>query len=135
MPASISQAATALQTALQTVSGLRASAYLPDQVNPPQAVVTPQGIDYHDAFRNGNPPIRFVVTVFVGRMSDRTAQDSLYSYMSATGDMSIRQAIETDPTLGGVVQAVSVMSANNITFAEIAQVVYLTVDFAVTVHP
>lgn len=99
------------------------------------AVVTPQTINYHEAFRNGDPPILFVVTVFVGRMSDRSAQDALYGYMSATGEQSVRAAIETDPTLDGKVSAAVVTSANNITFAEINQVVYLTVDFSVTVHP
>lgn len=135
MPASIATAAQALQTALSTIPGLRAASYLPDQVNPPMAVVTPQTINYHEAFRNGDPPILFVCTVFVGRMSDRSAQDALYGYMSATGAQSVRAAIEADPTLDGKVSACVVTSANNITFAEIAQVVYLTVDFSITVHP
>ena len=135
MTATISQSAKALQAALVTIPGLRATEYLPDQINPPCAVVTPQGIRYHEAFRTGNPPINFLVTVFVGRMSDRVAQETLYGFMSATGAQSIRAAIEVDPTLDGVVQACVVTDAGNITYAEIGQVVYLTVDFQVTVHP
>jgi len=43
----------AIATNLATITGLRCSAFEPDNVNPPYAVVTLDSVDYHKAFANG----------------------------------------------------------------------------------
>jgi len=136
MAATVKTAATALQTALATVSGLRVASYLPDTITPPQAVVTIGSVQFHGSFGPaGDAPFAFVVTVFVGRMSDRSGQDALYAYMAPTGSTSIKAAVESDPTLGGVVSYATVVSAQNIQAVEVDAAVYLAVDFTVAVHP
>lgn len=135
MTATIGTSALALETVLDAVDGMRATRYLPDVINPPHAVITPQQIDYHKAFRGGDSPIGFVVTLFVGRVVERTAQDTLYAAMSPTGTGSFKAAVEADQTLGGVVQSLVVVSAQNINSVEIGGATYLAVDFIVTVHP
>lgn len=134
MAATVSEAAAALKTALGTITGLRVVDYLPDQVNPPTALVGIDTVNYHGAFRNGDATYTYTVTVVVSRASERTAQQKLDAFLSATGATSVRAAIEADPTLGGVIQTCVVPTAGNIQVLNINDVMYLTVDFTVTVH-
>jgi hypothetical protein len=77
---------------------------------------------------------KFTVSVVVGRSAERTAQFLLDGYLSYKGATSIRQAIESDRTLGGVVQDLIVESANNISTLEANDATYLAIDFVVTVY-
>jgi len=72
--------------------------------------------------------------VVVGRSAERTAQTLLDGYLSYKGATSIRQAIESDRTLGGVVQDLIVESADNISTLEANDATYLAIDFTVTVY-
>jgi hypothetical protein len=51
MPATISEVATGLATALATVSGLRTYNYQPEQLNPPVAYPELTTVTYHRAFQ------------------------------------------------------------------------------------
>jgi len=134
MPATPSQVKDAIKVALETIPGLRAYDYQPDQVNPPFAFATLEEITYHGAMGAGNVVNRFTVSVIVQRASERTAQDKLDGYLSYDGTQSIRKAIEADRTLGGVVQDVIVNSASNITNIDANDTTYLTVDFQLLVY-
>ena len=133
MAATISSVKAALGTALGTISGLRTYTYQPDQINAPMAWPIFDEITYHDAMAGGLVTQRYRVGVVVGRVSERTAQGNLDTYLSY-GSGGIRYAIEADPTLGGVVQASIVESANNIQSLEYGDVTYLYVEFRVTVY-
>ena len=130
----VSQIKTGLAANLATVSGLRAYAYQPDNVNTPFAWPLLDSIQYNGAMGGGLITHKFTVSVVVGRSAERTAQSLLDGYLSYKGTTSIRQAIESDRTLGGVVQDLIVESANNISTLEANDTTYLAIDFVVTVY-
>ena len=130
----VSQIKSGLAANLATVSGLRAYAYQPDNVNTPFAWPLLDSIQYNGAMGGGLITHKFTVSVVVGRSAERTAQTLLDGYLSYKGATSIRQAIESDRTLGGVVQDLIVESANNISTLEANDATYLAIDFVVTVY-
>ena len=130
----VSQIKAGLAANLATVSGLRAYAYQPDNVNTPFAWPLLDSIQYNGAMGGGLITHKFTVSVVVGRSAERTAQTLLDGYLSYRGTTSIRQAIESDRTLGGVVQDLIVESANNISTLEANDTTYLAIDFVVTVY-
>jgi len=130
----VSQIKTGLAANLATVSGLRAYAYQPDNVNTPFAWPLLDSIQYNGAMGGGLITHKFTVSVVVGRSAERTAQSLLDGYLSYAGTNSIRAAIESDRTLGGVVQDLIVESANNISTLEANDATYLAIDFVVTVY-
>ena len=130
----VSQIKTGLAANLATVSGLRAYAYQPDNVNTPFAWPLLDSIQYNGAMGGGLITHKFTISVVVGRSAERTAQTLLDGYLSYEGATSIRQALESDRTLGGVVQDLIVESADNISTLEANDATYLAIDFAVTVY-
>jgi hypothetical protein len=135
MPATISQVKDGLKARINTVSGLRAFDYQPDQVNPPFAWPTLDTITYHQTgMNNGGVVMNFTITLVVNRAAERVAQDQLDQYMSWDGAKSLRAAIEADRTLGGVCDDLIVTNAENLTNIDANDTLYLAVDFKVTVY-
>lgn len=99
--ADINELRTALATNLGTISGLRTSTFIPDQPNPPIAIVQLDRVQYHMDFRNGMSEYNFVIQLIVGRADERTAQRTLDGYCNSTGASSVQLAVESDRTLGG----------------------------------
>jgi fructose-specific phosphotransferase system IIC component len=132
--ASITDLRTGIATNLATITGLRTSPTIPDNINPPIAVVVPQSISYDTAFaRSGGDEYEFIVTVIVGRVDERSAQNRLDSYCSGTGASSIKTAIEKDKTLGGKALTLRVTDLRNYTQVSIADATYLAAEFVVQV--
>ena len=134
MAATVSQVATGLANRLATISGLRTSAYQPEQLNPPFAFPTLNRIEYHRAFAGGDVVMDWTVNVIVGRYVDRNAFATLDDYLSYSGAKSVRAAIEGDKTLGGVCQTLVLPSGANITSLSSADAEFLQIQFQVTVH-
>ena len=135
MPATPSQVKDGLKVRIETISGLRAFDYQPDQVNPPFAFPTLNEIRYHDrGFNDGGVVMDFTITLVVFRSSERVAQDDIDKFTAFSGAQSIRAAIEGDRTLGGVCDDLIVNSASNITNLDANDSTYLTIDFNVTVY-
>lgn len=132
----VAQIATALQTALETISGLRTAPYLSDNVTPPVALVAIETVEHHGAFGGGDVQHDFTVFVIASRASERAGIEALEGYMSQAGTTSIRAAIEADVTLGGVVSSAWVKKAGPPKSISIGStgVVYLACEFAVEVH-
>ena len=129
---SISQIRTALATNLSTITGLRTAAEIPDLPNPPIAVVSLNSVTYDGAYAKGLTTYSFSVTVVVGRSAEREAQRKLDGYIS-TGTNSIKNAIESDKTLGGYAYDCRVVSMDSIGSLTISDTTYLAADFSVTV--
>ena len=129
--ASISSIRTGLATRLGTITGLRTSAFMPDNPNPPIAIVMPSSVSYDDTFKRGMQTYVFNVLVIVGRVDERTAQSNLDAYVSSTGTSSIKRAIEGDKTLGGVVFDTRVTEMRNYGQLPVGEVTYLTAEFTV----
>jgi hypothetical protein len=132
--ASITDIRSGLATRLATITGLRTGATIPDNVNPPYAIISPNGVQYHRAFNNALSTFNFTVMVVVGRVSERTSQNSLDAYCSPSGSSSIRVAIEADKTLGGVVFDTIVTGMRNYGSVTIADNTYLAAEFDIAVQ-
>ena len=132
--ASITAIRSGLATRLATITGLRSGPTIPDNVNPPYAIIAPSSVDYHRAFNNALSTYNFTVTLVVGRVSERTAQNSLDVYCSPTGNGSIRVAIEGDRTLGGVVYDTIVTGMRNYGSVTIGDNNYLAAEFDIAVQ-
>lgn len=131
--ASITNLRTAIATNLATISGLRTSAEMPDNPNPPIALVRPVTVEYNQAMAKGLTKYNFNVLVIVGRAEERTAQKSLDAFCSSTGSSSIKNAVESDKTLGGNAFDTRVTEMRNYTPIQLNEGTYLAAEFAVDV--
>jgi hypothetical protein len=134
MPATVSQVSDGIKTALATVSGLRTYSFQPEQLNPPFAYPELTQVTYHRSMGLGDVEMQWTINVVVGRYTDRTANDLLDQYLSPTGAKSIRAALESDKTLGGVVQTLILSSAADVTALNEADANFLQIQFQMTVH-
>jgi hypothetical protein len=131
MSVSVSDLRKGIATNLATVSGLRTSADIPDNPNPPIAVVVLESIDYHQAMKDGLTIYNFTVMVIVGRASEREAQRRLDAYCAVNG---VKSAIESDRRLGGKAFDCVVSSMSSIGSLQLNDQTYLAADFTVTVY-
>jgi len=131
--ASLTTLRAGLATRLATISGLRASATIPDNPSPPIAVVMPGRITYDTAFGRGSDEYTFDVMLIVGRVADRASQNNLDAYCASSGSASIKAAIESDRYLGGSALDTRVTEMRDQGPLAIGDVTYLTATFAVTV--
>lgn len=134
MSGSASQIHEALSLALAAVPGLRVADHLPEQINPPMAVVQLQNITYHRAMAGGTSEWQFLVALVAGRMGDRSAQRQIDGWVSYDGSQSIRAAIEMDQTLNGVCQTLIVADMVAVRPITLGDASYLSCEFNVTVH-
>lgn len=118
---------------LATISGIRTYAEIPDNPHLPAAVVSLNSVTYDQAFNGGLVLYNFAVTVIVSRVTERRAQQRVHDLVQ-TGSGSVKNAIESDPTLGGSAIDARVTEMSNITSASIGEIDYLTADFVVTVR-
>lgn len=132
--ATLSDIRSGIATNLGTISGLRTAAFVPDEPKPPIAIVFPENITFDTAFGRGLDTFTFTVQVIVSKVSDRNAQANLDGYCNPSGASSVKAAIESDKTLGGLVQDLRVTEARDYRAATINENTYLTVTFAVTVY-
>ena len=134
MAATITAAAEGLKEQLKQIPGLRVVDYLPDQINPPTAIMTIDTVTYHQAFGGGDPVYQFTITVIVARASERVAQQKLDAFMAYDGNQSVRAAVEADKSLGGAVQQAFIDRSGNIQAITVNEVAYVSVDFTAIVH-
>lgn len=132
--ATVTELRQGLADRLATIRGLRVSATVPDQVNPPIAVVTMDSVTYDEAFNRGLDEYRFTVVVVVGRVAERSAQNNLDAYLAPSGSTSVKAAIEGDKSLGGKAQTLRVTSATGGQPMASGDITYLTATFSVTVY-
>lgn len=130
--ASITDIRAGLATNLATISGLRTSAEMPDNPNPPVGIVSLDTVEYDQAYAKGLVTYNFTVTVIVGRSAERTAQRLLDSYIS-TGEKSVKNALESDKSLGGKAYDCRVTSLNSVGSIQLNDTTYLAADFSVAV--
>jgi hypothetical protein len=129
--ANISELRTGLATNLATIPGLRTAATMPDNPNPPIAIIVPSTISYDETFQRGMQTYGYTALVVVGRVDERTAQNKLDAFCSSTGTQSIKLAIEKDKTLGGKAFDVRVSEMRNYGSILIGEVVFLSAEFTI----
>lgn len=123
-----------IATNLATISGLRTSAELPDNPNPPAAVVALETIDYDGAFQQGVTTFMFTIIVIVSRQSDRISQRSLNQYASQNGERSIKTAVESDRSLGGNAMDCRVRGMTSVGSLQLNDTEYVAAEFSVAVY-
>lgn len=127
----VSELRDGLKANLATITGLRTADTVPDNPNPPIAIVLPQSVQYDNSFQRGMNTYTFSVLVIVNRVSERTAQNSLDAYVSGTGSRSIKLAVESDKSLGGKAFDVRVSDVRNYGDVTIGEINYLSAEFVV----
>lgn len=134
MAGSSSSLFEALATALAQVRGLRVADHLPEQINPPVAIIQLQQVTYHRAMAGGDSEWEFLIAAVAGRMGDRAAQRQLDAWISYDGPYSIRAALEDDPTLDGACQTLIVNDMVSVRPITTGDASYLSCEFNVVLH-
>jgi hypothetical protein len=134
MAGKLSDLRAGLAKNLSTIPGLRVAQLVPEQVNPPVAVLTRSTVNYHLDMRGGLTEWQMQVQLVAGRMADQQAQRTIDAWLDWDGDYSVRRAIESDQTLDGSAQTCIVTSADALTTLHIGDSEYLGVVVNVTVY-
>lgn len=132
--ATIAQIREGIADNLATIAGLRTTDTVPDNPQPPVAIVSPSSIQYDLSFQRGLDLHNFVVMIIVGRASERNAQRTLDLFCAGTGASSVKAAIESNRTLTGLVQDLRVTSMRNYGSTVIGETTYLAVEFDLVVY-
>lgn len=117
---------------LQTITGLRVVETLPDLINPPMAMVGLDKVVYNRQNNAAMSEYTFRVTVVVGRVVERVAQNNLDVYV-APGAGSIKHALESDKSLGGFAYDVFVPELSAYGAIQVNGIDYLSAEFSVQV--
>ena len=83
--------------------------------------------------RQGTFELAPTVVILVSAALSRTGQMALAEYANPTGPQSVRNAIETDKTLGGVVDQCVVRSFRPLGLEEVGELPYFGGLFTLTV--
>ena len=129
---SMSDLRTGLANNLKTISGLRVLETLPDVVNPPVAMIGLTKVAYNRQNNQSMSEYTFKVTVIVGRVSERTAQNTL-DILVAPGTGSIKAAVESDRSLGGNAYEVYLAELSAYGAITVNGIDYLSAEFSVQV--
>lgn len=135
MTATISQAWDALDAAL-AMDGVHIANQPTGNINPPALVTTPgegEFFDYKTSF-DGAPVLPMLVMALVGRGQDKASRTTLCEFIAQTGSRSVFAAVESDPTLGGVVSSAAVLNATNFGSISFGGPEYLTCTFTVEIY-
>src|SRR6266487_2233207 len=102
----------ALADALKPAFDGQAFPYQLSNPTPPCAQVTRGPITYDQAMGGGLHRPTFTVVAYVSLLTDQGAQMLLDQYLEPSGATSIKQALEADTSLGGLVQTLHVTDAS-----------------------
>ena len=129
----VSNIKAGLATNLATITGMRSSAQVPEQPQPPVAIITLNTINYDTTFGRGMDEYSFTITVVVSRADGRNAQNLLDQYVAKTGTLSVKSAIELDRSLGGYANDCRVTGLSTYGNLTIGETNYLAGEWSVTV--
>lgn len=137
MPTTISAVRGAIVDALETITGLRATALQPEQINPPVAVVFRREWEYdavmHGDAENSARTYLFGVRTYVTRANERFGQKLLDDLAEPIGAQSVKQILETNSALAAITDWVLVTSVEEVTAVNVGQADFLSQDFNVEV--
>lgn len=134
MAGNLSDIRKGLAGQLATIRGLRVLEHIPEQLNPPAAVISRAEVDYTQAMSGGLTQWSMQVQMVAGRMADQQSQRQIDAWLAWDGDQSIRAALEADRSLGGNCQTSRVTTADAMVTIQLGDSEYLGVTFNVTVY-
>lgn len=135
MTATVAQAWDALDAAL-AMDGVQVINQPTGNINPPALVTTPgegEFFSFKTAF-DGAAVLPMLIIALTNRRQDRASRITLCEFMELSGARSVYAAIESDPTLGGVVSSAAVLSASNFGSITFGGPEYLTCSFNVEIY-
>lgn len=88
---------------LSALKDVQVSPYMLANPQPPSAHVFPADISYDQAMVRGVDQWTFTVQAFVGLIDAKGAQVKLDALLAPSGSQSVKQLLEVDRTLAGVV--------------------------------
>jgi len=106
----------ALKANLQTITNMRVYDQIPDVIVPPCAVVGQLDFTFDIDNQRGLDQASVDVYVIVQRISERSGQEKLDLLLAGSGNGSIKTALESDRSLGGLVNTLRVISAESGTY-------------------
>ncbi len=106
------QIRTGIAENMRSIKGLQVLDYVSSQPVPPSADVRRGPVEYDQAMADGLHRPTMLVRVYVANVTDQGSQSLLDSYLDPDGDQSVKAAIESDRTLGGVVADLHVTGAS-----------------------
>lgn len=98
--------------------GIQSTGYALASPTAPTIEVMPSGVAYDRAMGRGMDALTFTVRVTVAVTLDVPAQQTLDTYLAPAGAQSVKTMIESDQTLGGVVQSLHVTEASGYEFRD-----------------
>ncbi len=117
-----------LKARLATISGMRCYDTIPDSINVPAAIVGMLDFEFDMTMLRGADKATLDIIVVTGRMSERSAQNALDSYLTGTGSTSVKTVVEANPTLSGACQTLRVTTATSGTL-QVGGIDYLAYRF------
>ena len=133
MAGNLSDIRKGLAGQLASVRGLRVSEMVPEQINPPAAIITRATVDYSLNAAGGLTEWDMQVQLVAGRMADQQSQRQIDAWLSWDGAQSVRAALEADRTLGGNCQTSRVTGADALVSIQVGDSDYVGVTLSVTV--
>lgn len=125
MAPTIRQVLLGIEARLATIPGLQTSPVMPDQITPPAAFVGLPAIpNYHATMGRGRFDLEPTVTVLVSATISKDGQLALADYANPTGTTSVLAALESDRTLGGVVEDCIVIDFRPLGMEEVGLIGY-----------
>jgi hypothetical protein len=131
--ASLSAVRTALAGAADNITGLRASATVPDSINPPTFVVGEITQSFDQTMQRGLDEILITCRLYVSRADDKHGQDKLDAYLAGSGSSSIKATVEADRTLGGACSTLRLETQQGYGQYEVAGIPYFGAEFTIRV--
>ena len=123
--------------ALSGIPSVQTSAYNPPNPTMPVLFVLGHGeIDYGNlAFGRGDTQWNLVIRGYVSATLDVTSQQRLDQWLATEGIYSVKEAIEADPTLGGLADWTLVTRSTGSSLFKISNTVsYFGADFFVQIQ-
>lgn len=134
MSVTVTQIRSGIAANLATVTATQISSYQLSNPTLPALAVFPAGVEYNQAFNRGVEKWTFTVQALVAYTSDVDGQQLLDAYLAPSGSTSVRAAIESDRTLGGVVHALEVTRASGYVLYADAQPPVLGAEWTVDIY-
>lgn len=125
----------ALAENLESITGIEASPYALANPTPPGFQIVPGDWRYDLAMQRGLDELSIIVQAFVAFTSDTDSQQLLDELLDPDGERSVKQAVESDPTLGGLVDDLQVTETTGYrVFQRSDNTAMLTADWNVTIY-
>lgn len=101
---------------------------VPDSINVPCIFARPLDGDLlADPGQGGEH--NMIITVMVGRADLESAQNEIRPYLARTGSHSVKEAVESDRTLGGLISSIVVRRYRAVGVREFSGTLFFGVDF------